>query len=94
MERLEQKPFDLSAAQPTPHCFIQWKGTDVCMDLHCECGQHIHIDAEFAYAVQCVKCETIWEMPSHIYPRRVKEWNGCIVKTEIDENGEGWAVRG
>jgi len=25
-----------------PHGWVQWKGTDVCMDVHCACG---HIDA-------------------------------------------------
>ena len=34
--------------------WIQWKGTDVCMDMHCSCGQLGHIDAEFAYFYECV----------------------------------------
>jgi len=99
LEGLEQKSFT-HVPQPKPHCFIQWKGTDVCMDFQCECGQHYHIDAEFCYAIKCVKCEAVWEMPSYVYPRRVKEDrahtsapSGCTVKTEIDENGEGWACK-
>lgn len=31
------------------HAFIQWKGTDVCMDFHCECGVHMHFDGDFAF---------------------------------------------
>lgn len=36
--------------------FIQWKGTNVCMDLVCLCGEGHHIDATFAYAVKCSAC--------------------------------------
>ena len=43
--------------------FIQWKGTDVCMDLHCpKCGYHNHYDGMFAYVVKCAKCNALWEM--------------------------------
>jgi hypothetical protein len=41
--------------------FIQWKGTVVCMDVHCPCGHHGHIDAGFAYYYQCPKCEQIYK---------------------------------
>jgi phage FluMu protein Com len=40
-----------------PHGWIQWKGTSVCMDLHCSCGKLSHLDAEFAYAVKCPHCK-------------------------------------
>lgn len=30
-----------------PYAFIQWKGTDVCMDFHCECGAHCHFDGSY-----------------------------------------------
>lgn len=43
--------------------FIQWKGTDVCCDLHCVCGHHAHYDGYFAYNLRCPKCETVWKMP-------------------------------
>lgn len=34
--------------------FIQWKGTDVCMDWYCpNCGKHNHEDRDFMYEVQC-----------------------------------------
>jgi len=36
--------------------WIQWKGTDVCMDVHCVCGHHSHIDAAFFYNFECVAC--------------------------------------
>ncbi len=56
---------------PEPSVFVQWKGTDVCMDFHCECGAHCHFDGYFAYTVKCLHCETVWEMPQTIYPRKV-----------------------
>ena len=40
-----------------PHGWIQWKGTDVCIGLHCMCGYHGHVDAEFFYYYKCPKCE-------------------------------------
>lgn len=56
-----------------PSAFIQWKGTDVCMDFHCQCGAFCHFDGDFAYIVQCPHCSTIYEMPCVIYPRAVTE---------------------
>jgi hypothetical protein len=43
--------------------FIQYKGTDLCADLWCECGKHLHVDDYFAYAVQCPSCKAIYELP-------------------------------
>lgn len=44
---------DSTAPGAGPHAFIQWKGTDVCMDCRCLCGQSFHVDGYFAYAVRC-----------------------------------------
>jgi hypothetical protein len=46
--------------------WIQWKGTDVCMDVHCKCGAHLHIDGYFAYTVKCAHCGTAYMMNGHI----------------------------
>jgi hypothetical protein len=43
-----------------PHAFIQWKGTDACMDLYCACGWHFHLDADFAYHVKCGECGQVY----------------------------------
>lgn len=45
-----------------PHGWIQWKGTDVCIDIHCPCGEHSHYDGDFAYAIQCPHCEKIYAL--------------------------------
>lgn len=39
-----------------PHGWIQWKGTNVCMDLYCVCGFHGHVDTDFFYRAYCPSC--------------------------------------
>lgn len=46
--------------------FIQWKGTDICMDFHCECGKHNHYDGFFADHVKCAGCGQVYEMDTKI----------------------------
>jgi hypothetical protein len=54
--------WNLNAPHPGM-AFIQWKGTDVCMDLHCPaCQHHNHYDGDFCYFVQCAKCKTVFQM--------------------------------
>lgn len=63
-----------------PHAFIQWKGTIVCMDCYCVCGEQFHIDADFAYAVKCENCGRTYEMSAMIEMRELKDgeqWEGC-----------------
>lgn len=52
--------------QPAPSAFVQWKGTEVCADIHCTCGHHSHIDDMFAYNVRCPACSKLWEMPHNL----------------------------
>lgn len=50
-----------------PHVWIQWKGTNVCADIHCDCGEDAgHVDGDFMYFVQCPACHQIWEVGTHI----------------------------
>jgi len=65
------------------HAFVQWKGTDVCMDFNCECGDFGHLDTMFAYFVKCQSCGTVWEMPCMLFPRKV-EANG---RDTVEANG-------
>ena len=60
---------DHDAEDDGPQAFIQWKGTDVCLDLQCTCGEHWHFDGDFAYVLQCPTCGAKWEMPCYLYPR-------------------------
>lgn len=66
----DAKWFDLGAPRPETNAFIQWKGTDVCMDFRCECGFDGHVDGFFAHAVECPQCKQRWEMPMMLYPRK------------------------
>jgi len=40
------------------HGWIQWKGTDVCIDLLCPCGRLSHVDVLGFYAFECPGCHT------------------------------------
>ena len=76
VDALFDAPGDFSANRtgwPEPSVYIQWKGTDVCMDFHCDCGAFCHFDGDFAYVVQCPHCKTLWQMPSIVYPRKLTD---------------------
>lgn len=49
-----------------PHGWIQWKGTNVCMDIHCKCGAHLHADCDFLYNVKCLMCATVYMVNGHV----------------------------
>lgn len=49
-----------------PHAWIQWKGTNVCMDVRCSCGELTHVDADFAYVVRCGDCGRLWAMCQNV----------------------------
>jgi hypothetical protein len=49
-----------------PWGWVQWKGTDACVDLHCPCGTQWHEDGEFLYKVRCPGCSTEWFLNGHI----------------------------
>jgi hypothetical protein len=48
----------------SPHVFVQWKGTDVCLDLYCACGTRLHFDGYHAYELTCGICNRVWELPA------------------------------
>ena len=45
---------------PVPFGWVQWKGTDVCLDIHCECGELTHFDGDFCYHIACGKCGKVF----------------------------------
>jgi len=51
---------------------IQWKGTDVCIDVYCTCGAHGHYDGYMAMALQCPTCGAIWELTTSVPMRRTE----------------------
>ena len=48
------------------HGWIQWKGTSVCIDLHCECGSHYHYDGDFFYYYRCKDCKRVYAVGQNI----------------------------
>jgi hypothetical protein len=46
--------------------FVQWKGSDICMDWWCECGEQYHVDGDFLYAVQCGACGKTYSLDPHV----------------------------
>ena len=48
--------------RPEPGTFVQWKGTDICMDWWCACGTGQHVDGYGVYAVRCVYCAREWAL--------------------------------
>lgn len=74
---------------PVPRGFIQWKNTDVCMDVHCRCGFYGHIDDYSVYNVRCPKCKRVYACNPHIElveltEEEIKE-AGTIKDLEDDE---------
>lgn len=49
-----------------PYAVIQWKGTAVCMDPQCVCGESFHIDADFAHFVRCPHCGRTYQMDWYV----------------------------
>jgi len=77
--------------QSTHNVFIQYKGTNICMDFYCECGAHCHYDGYFAYAVKCPHCDTVWEMPQDLTAKKaddgtIKHWKNNPQILERDED--------
>lgn len=47
--------------------FVQWKGTDLCMDIYCpNCGKSGHIDGMGVHAIRCARCNAIYRMPTDL----------------------------
>jgi len=48
-----------------PRAWIQWKGTQACMDVHCSCGYHGHVHGDFAYFYHC-RCGKVWSVGQNV----------------------------
>lgn len=73
IEDWPSEPLDRDREIPEPgegSAWIQWKGTNVCMDVRCRCGANGHIDAEFAYFYKCLACGVTFTvgMAVRLYP--------------------------
>lgn len=61
---------DVDGDHRGPSAWIQWKGTEVCADLHCACGHHGHFDGMFLYFYRCPACAAAYALGSTVrmYP--------------------------
>lgn len=74
-----------------PHGWVQWKGTDVCMDVYCKCGYHSHIDAMFAYNIKCPKCGTVYSANGHVeFIELEREPAQCVVMDQNPVDDSFW----
>jgi len=51
--------------------FIQWKGTEACLDWGCPCRPEeewytAHFDGFFADVLRCPHCGRVYTLPSHL----------------------------
>jgi hypothetical protein len=75
--------------------YLQWKGTDVCLDFHCyRCNTFGHVDGFFASFLQCPTCGQGYAMPSVVTlkPVTLTTAQAEYVKTptnpsELDDTG-------
>ena len=69
---------------------IQWKGTDVCMDISCSCGSSGHIDGMFAHQVKCLGCGRSFVLHTVVQMTEVAyEPDGCCIEFgDPDEDDE------
>lgn len=78
--------------QPTgPHGWIQWKGTNVCVDLYCSCGHHGHVDADFFYHYECPKCHAKYAVGQNIAlipltPEQAENHKDRFVTCDLEED--------
>jgi len=72
-----------------PHGWVQWKGTDACMDLYCKCGRSSHVDADFFYFFQCPECHQKYQVGQHVLlfelPDGTEPENGFISGNDFCE---------
>jgi len=70
-----------------PYGRIQWKGTNVCMDVYCSCGASYHIDGDFVYYVRCLACDKVFATGTNIELIEVPEPESSIC-THSDHSQE------
>jgi hypothetical protein len=74
--------------EPSRGIFVQWKGTEVCADVACECGEHYHLDGEwFLYFVRCKGCGRVYKVPDtlDLIPVEPADVEGISAVRDMDE---------
>ncbi|WP_428664102.1 hypothetical protein [Reyranella sp.] len=65
--------FDRGIGTPLrdPRAHIRRTTTKLSMEFHCACGAECSFEGTEAYVVVCPHCQTAWEMPCTLFPRKV-----------------------
>jgi len=82
--------------EEAPSGWIQWKGTNICIDIHCKCGYHSHFDGSFMYYFKCPNCQILYApqqtIAMHELPKEhvdfVKKHSPNVIQTVDLEPGE------
>lgn len=78
--------------------FIQWKGTDLCIDFHCPCQPDeikfsAHFDGYFAHALRCPACGSVYELGTQVRARLIDfDPEGRINVEDLDLDRPGAVV--
>ena len=92
----EANNYLIEESDKTP-VYIQWKGTDVCLDFICpKCRASLHFDTYFLYNVKCGHCNKLFKLG---YSVEVVEIEGPLTlalspKLRLGERGSKCRVRG
>lgn len=62
--------------------FIQWKGTELCMDFYCPCGHHSHFDGLFAHFIKCGGCAQVYQLGTQVRAFKVEGREPYLVPLE------------
>jgi len=82
MEDFYKQVYSQDNPDNIPHGWIQWKGTDVCVDLHCACGHHGHFDGYFFYFYECPACRAKYALGQNVKLIPLTEEQAQHVTTE------------
>lgn len=91
-EATEHWALDVAPEGTELHTFVQWKGTDLCMDAWCECdgggeaNGSFHVCGFFAHNVQCPYCGQVYQLSTRLLARKVERSD---VETSSIIRGEG-----
>lgn len=66
MKDFYQQVYGQDNPEGDAHGWIQWKGTNVCIDLYCKCGHHGHYDGEFFYHYECSACHRKYAVGANV----------------------------